>query len=90
MCSLLHVCVVFSSLFQKAPAADAGLTAAEKAAQKAQKEKEKAAQTARENTKQGQKKLEEERKAKMALSMKTLVGPTHVRNTQTDETNKRR
>lgn len=56
-----------------------GLSAAEKAQAKAQKEKEKAAQAARENTKQGQKKLEEERKAKMALSLKTLVGPTHVR-----------
>ena len=53
-------------------------SAAEKANAKAKLEKEKAAQAARENTKQGQKKLEEERKAAMALSLKTLVGPTHV------------
>lgn len=66
-----------------------GLTAAEKAAAKAQKEKEKAAQAARENTKQGQKKLEEERKAKMALSLKTLVGPTHVSQRQTRRTARR-
>ena len=65
---------------KKKTSEDAGLSASEKAAAKAQKEKEKAAQTARENTKQGQKKMEEERKAKLALSLKTLVGPTHLIN----------
>lgn len=65
---------------KKGAAGDKVQTAAEKAAEKAKKEKEKAAQLAKENTKQGQKKLEEERKAKMALSLKTLVGPTHLIN----------
>jgi hypothetical protein len=63
---------------KKGAGEDKGASAAEKAKLKAQKEKEKAAAEAKANTKQGQKKLEEERKAAMALSLKTLIGPTHV------------
>lgn len=65
---------------KKKKKADKPLSAQDKAKAKAQKEKEKAAAAAKENTKQGQKKAEEERKAKLALSLKTLVGPTHLIN----------
>ena len=77
-------------LLSQKKSADAGLSAAEKAKLKAQKEKEKAAATARAGTKQGMKKLEEERKAKMALSLKTLVGPTHLVNHMLECLNKYR
>jgi hypothetical protein len=45
---------------------------------KEEKEKLKATQAAKLATRAGQKKAEEEKKAKLALTMRTLVGPTHV------------